>query len=171
MSCRKTGAIRPALLSLLLMKITLKHVERFIQKVTKTDGCWLWNANKDEHGYGLVWIQNRRYFAHRVSYQIHTAVEPGDLHVLHRCDNPSCVNPDHLFLGTQRDNVLDCAAKGRTSRGEKRYSAKLTDETARRVIELRKSGVLIEAVAKMFGVSPATVSKVANRKIWKHVTQ
>lgn len=90
---------------------------RFWKHVEKTDGCWLWNGATGEHGYGSIGGEggagNLR--ANRVSWQLHYGKVPDGLHVCHRCDNPPCVRPDHLFLGTRKDNLQDAKAKGRTS--------------------------------------------------------
>ncbi len=88
-------------------------MERFFQKVSKTDNCWLWLANKDNDGYGRIKIKGKTLLAHRVSWNIHFGQIPEEMNVLHRCDNPPCVNPLHLFLGTVLDNVRDRDSKGR----------------------------------------------------------
>lgn len=95
--------------------------ERFWSKVNQSDECWTWTASKDDKGYGKIGLPGRKGwgFAHRVSYSLEHGVElTPDQKVLHRCDNPPCVRPDHLFLGTAADNAADMVAKGR-SRGQK----------------------------------------------------
>lgn len=87
---------------------------RFWQKVEKTKGgCWNWVAAKNNCGYGLTHFDGKRISAHRLSFQLANGVIPGGMQVLHRCDNRACVNPEHLFLGSNRDNMLDMLAKGR----------------------------------------------------------
>jgi len=88
-------------------------MDRFFRKVDKTGSCWNWLAGKDKDGYGKIKIARKDLRAHRVSWEIHNGIIPGGLLVLHRCDNPSCVNPSHLFLGTALDNNRDRDAKGR----------------------------------------------------------
>lgn len=87
-------------------------LELFWQKVDKTEDCWEWTASKNKQGYGIFGHQGQTWLAHRLSYKLSNML-PDGVKVLHRCDNPPCVNPDHLFLGTQKDNIKDMAAKGR----------------------------------------------------------
>lgn len=86
---------------------------RFTKHVEKTESCWLWRGAVDTAGYGDCWFRGRTTGAHRVSWQIFRGEIPDGLFVLHKCDNPICVNPDHLFLGTHSDNMQDASAKGR----------------------------------------------------------
>lgn len=103
--------------------------ERFWSKVEKTDTCWIWTAAKI-NGYGVFWHSGKNMKAHRLSYEAAFSPIPIGLYVLHHCDVPSCVNPAHLFLGTQRDNIQDMDSKGRGRRGifpgESAPAAKLT---------------------------------------------
>lgn len=86
--------------------------ESFMANVEKTDSCWIWKGHKDRKGYGKTKLSGKRFGAHRLSYLYHVC-DPLDMHVLHKCDNPICVNPDHLFLGTHSDNMRDMSSKGR----------------------------------------------------------
>lgn len=104
-------------------------VARFWTKVQKTDdGCWLWTAYRDMRGYGTIKINGKGKRAHRVSWEIHFGVIPLGMCVCHRCDNPSCVRLDHLFLGTSAENTADSVAKGRQARGD-RSGARLHPES------------------------------------------
>lgn len=88
--------------------------EQFWSKVKKTKTCWIWiSTNKVPRGYGMLKRKGRHHYAHRFSYEMHYGTIPKGLQVLHRCDNPSCIRPDHLFLGTQSDNMKDASKKGR----------------------------------------------------------
>jgi len=153
--------------------------ERFWSKVRKTDaaeGCWEWSASKTKLGYGQFRVGGRKgemLKAHRVSYDLYCG-EIGDLCVLHRCDNRACVRPDHLFLGTQLDNIADREAKGRGGqqlrRGEGNGRAKLTSE---QVLHIRDryavGGVSMGKMAGEFGVSKALISDILRRKTWVHL--
>ena len=110
--------------------------ERFDEKyepVTES-GCWIWTACSNGDGYGLIAINSQPSRAHRVSWSLHKGIIPDGVNVLHKCDNPSCVNPDHLFLGTQQDNVTDMIQKNRHNhRGEANGKAKLNDDKVREI--------------------------------------
>jgi hypothetical protein len=96
---------------------------RFWLHVEKTDGCWIWTGSSNDAGYGVVWTDDKILVgAHRFSYELHNEPITGGLFVLHRCDNPPCVNPEHLFLGTAADNVHDMIRKGRNRNGRERKS-------------------------------------------------
>ena len=146
--------------------------ERFEAKFTKSDGCWEWNAGK-RNGYGAFWIAERRQYAHRISYRLYVGEIPAGLCVCHRCDNPGCVNPDHLFLGTQADNMRDCENKGRgvhcVMSGEKHGRSKLT---AAQVVEIRAkyaNGATQSDLAKEFGVSQQTISVIVRGHNWTKI--
>ncbi len=101
-----------------------KYKDRFLQSFQKENGCWNWEKAKNPNGYGIYtvrkegWKRRRTVLAHRYAYEIFTGVIPQGMCVLHKCDNPSCVNPDHFFLGTQVDNMRDRKEKGRMPKGE-----------------------------------------------------
>lgn len=145
---------------------------RFWRRVDRSggpDACWPWVGTRFPNGYGqFVVTSSRRAVAHRVAFQLAVGPVPDGLMVCHECDNPACVNPGHLFAGTQSDNMLDCAMKGRAvgaftsddSRGEKNANARLTDEAVARLREERAAGARCIDLARRFGISRSHVSNL-----------
>jgi len=131
--------------------------------------CIEWGKWKDKDGYGIVQIEGKLMRAHRIEWEKKYGPIPNGGWVLHRCDNPSCVNLDHLFLGTPKDNIQDCLKKGRrnTPRGFGHYRSKISEETARQ-IKVLGSALTLEKISKQFGTSTATVSRILNNK-WHNV--
>lgn len=149
--------------------------EKFLNRTLKTDGCWIWQGNRDRNGYGLFTHKGVYFcdFAHRVSYTIHVGPIQEGLVICHRCDNPPCVNPDHLFQGTQRDNQEDAQKKERTRilKGAAHWAAVLNLE---QVVEIKRrlasySPGLTTALAKEFGVSVPTIKAIKAGRNWSHV--
>jgi hypothetical protein len=142
---------------------------RFWSKVEKSGDCWKWRANTRK-GYGSIKVNRKELYAHRHSWEIHNGAIPPGLSVLHKCDNPLCVRPDHLFIGTQKDNMSDCSNKGRSGRtlGEQNVFAVLKENE---VLEIRKlAGVIPQCeIAKRFNVKDAAVSKIILRRTWRHL--
>lgn len=145
-------------------------MDRFWQKVEKTEGCWNWKGAKHVKGYGAFRYNNRMGRAHRASYEMFCGPIPDGMLVLHKCDNPSCVNPDHLFLGTNSDNMADKVAKGREAhvgvKGVAHPRAKLTEE---QVTAIRVLSAPITHIAAAYGVSPTTIHDIRTRKRWSHI--
>lgn len=131
-------------------------------------GCWLWLGALNPKGYGQVHVKGVTLAAHRRSWQLHQGQIPDGLHVLHRCDNRMCVNPDHLFLGTNGDNVADRTKKGRhvSVIGENQSRSKLTEQDVR---SIRQDPRHNTTIAGELGVSNVLISMVKRRKIWRHV--
>lgn len=149
--------------------------ERFLGRVeTSSTGCWLWIGGKDGDGYGMFWLDGRNQRAHRVSYELFIAPIPAGLHGLHRCDVPSCVNPLHVFIGTNLDNVRDSFTKGRAyrrsvpRRGEQHPNAKLTEAVVLEVRAIPKGGRVID-IARRAGVSVGTLHNLRKGKGWQHL--
>lgn len=143
--------------------------ERFESKVVKTDSCWLWVGGKNKQGYGKLRIGGKggeHVRAHRVSYELHRGPIPDGFFVMHKCDNPSCVNPEHLDIGTAMDNVADMVSKDRHTYGERTKKSKLTNLA---VSVIRESGASVQELMATFNVSKATVYQVKQGRTWKHV--
>jgi hypothetical protein len=106
---------------------------RFWSKVERhgPDECWLWSAGRFRQGYGMFWFQRRNHYANRIAYLSEHGSIPDGLNVLHRCDNPPCCNPAHLFLGTDSDNTADMHSKGRHSFGERHWTVRQPDKVRR----------------------------------------
>ena len=148
-------------------------IDRFWKKVEicEPEHCWFWRASRLKGGYGIIGISGKNRLAHRVSYELHHGPIPEGMLVLHSCDNPSCVNPAHLHLGTQADNMREKAERGRASRlcGEKHGSSKLKEVEVRDIHLKHANGVSRKQLAEMFSVHVSVISKILNRKIWKHI--
>ncbi len=132
-------------------------------------GCWLWTAAKSPRGYGMIGAGGRldgTLRAHRVSWILHRGEIPEGKEVCHQCDTPLCVNPDHLFLGSHEENMHDAVKKGRTSRGEQRPSAKLTEDQVR---EIRASTETQTEIAIRYGICQQHISDVKSGRKWRHV--
>lgn len=131
--------------------------------------CWIW---KNGDWYGYIFLDYKQYYVHRVSWELHKGKIPEGLFVLHRCDNPGCVNPDHLFLGTQKTNMRDCANKGRINpgkpdnRGERNGQAVLTADDVLKIRCMHRKGINTQEIATIFAVSTKHVRAIVRRKRW-----
>lgn len=144
---------------------------RFWNKVQKGEGCWEWQGSTQTFGYGVVsdGKQRRPHSAHRLAWELtHGPITDG-LWVLHRCDNPPCVRPDHLFLGTPQDNSSDMVNKGRMRTGERSPSSKLTESIVRAVRERHAAGETQESIALDYGVTRAAIGYIVRGDTWKTV--
>ena len=143
--------------------------ERFFKYVQKTPTCWLWTGSKDRKGYGRLTINDKPHLASRISWTLHYGDIPIGKHILHHCDNPQCVNPEHLFMGTPKDNVADMWAKGRGNPGhvygEKHWASKITMKIAD---EIRNSELSQNKLAKIYGISSSSVWAIKSGKTWRH---
>lgn len=129
-------------------------------------GCWLWAGATTKAGYGLISVKNKRNYVHRLSYQINCHEIPENMCILHKCDTPSCCNPDHLSIGSIQDNNSDMVKKRRHCLGEKQGKSKLL---AKDVLEIRKSNKPLIELAKTYNVSIAAVCQAKSGKRWGHL--
>ena len=139
--------------------------ERFEDKVIPdpNSGCWLWTASITSAGHGQFSLNGATVGAHRASYEFHIGQIPEGMWVLHKCDVPSCVNPDHLFLGTHQDNMDDMNVKGRSTHGTKHWAVKLTEG---KVLEIRDDRRSCRVIARDYGISHSLVNKIKNYELW-----
>lgn len=148
---------------------------RFLKLIDKTERCWIWiggiTSNDKKRGYGRVQINKKRIPAHRLSYEIYKGdIVDSNLYVCHTCDNPKCVNPDHLFLGSNLANIADCIIKGRHTKGENQGSHKLTENDVREMRRLYSSGEFTQQeLAHKYGIDRPYATKIINYRQWKHV--
>lgn len=153
-----------------------KLFDRFLKCVTPepNTGCWLWTASLAKDGYGQLYSSEYRFYrAHRVSYFLFNGEFDRNLYVCHSCDTPSCVNPDHLFLGTPKQNMEDRDKKWRVMHGTKHHSSVLDAEKVRNIrIELSKHKSergSYELIGKKYGVSGFAIYNIKRGKTWNHV--
>lgn len=138
----------------------------------RTGGCWVWRGDAFKNGYGRLSVHDHPHYAHRVAYETHVGPIPAGQFVCHRCDNPRCVNPAHLFLGTPKDNNADMHAKGRArkSRGGAGHgNEKLTIEQVREIRRRHALGASHRELSLAFGVSMGAIGGVVYRLNWRHV--
>lgn len=145
--------------------------DRFASRVKKSEGCWEWLGYK-RNGYGQFWMNGKHYQAHRAAYEFATGSIPSGMCVCHTCDNPSCVNPDHLFIGTHQDNMADRDSKGRLNiqKGSDNSNAKLTDvdtHNIRSILQhIKRRGISAE-LAEIYGVNRSAISRVKLNRTYK----
>lgn len=148
---------------------------RFWSKVDKRehDECWPWKAYRQgrKTPYGRIgYKEGKLILAHRLSWIIHNG-DPGNLHVLHKCDNTLCVNPNHLFLGTHQDNMKDKVSKNRQSSlpGTNHPMVKLSEENVYEIRKRLSAGETLKSIAKIYGVHYSTIGYIKNGKLWSHL--
>lgn len=151
-------------------------LDRFWDKVNKTDTCWEWTAPLNASGYGVLAFRKPKgwgyVFAHRFAFEALVSEIPPNMCVCHKCDNRKCVNPDHLFLGTQAENTADRDNKGRhvALKGENHGCAYLNEDTVREIIQVYASGNYTQKeLGLKFGTTTWNIHRIVKRKTWKHL--
>jgi hypothetical protein len=145
--------------------------EKFWSKVTLSgsNDCWLWIGDKDPDGYGRIRSGTTRIRAHRVSYELFIGAIDKNLVICHKCDNPSCVNPKHLWMGTTQENTSDMVSKERHAYGERNGQSKLTKKQVDEIKKIYGTGqYTLKEIGKIFGVTYAMVHLIVKNKNWKH---
>ena len=138
--------------------------------VEKTDGCWLWRGSLS-YGYGQISYRDKSLRAHRVVYELIYGPIPKGFFVCHHCDKKSCVRPDHLFLGTAKDNSADATAKGLVAHGERNGWSKLTSKAAITIFrQYHRHGIPITRLGKQYGVTPQAVWHIVIGRTWRRAT-
>lgn len=150
---------------------------RFLRFVKVSGECWNWAGNIKNDGYGSMWAasKRRKAIASRLAWELWNGPIPAGLFVCHHCDNPPCVRPSHLFLGTAADNAKDCSAKGRARvegkvhRGMRNGRAKLTEDQVREIRRRRAAGEKLSSLSAAFGVSTTVINHIEKGKLWRSV--
>ena len=145
-----------------------RSLVRFWKRVDKKgdNDCWIWIGGRLTRGYGAFKVGTKCISAHRFSWKIHFGDIPTGMVVCHKCDNPPCVNPKHLFLGTQAENQHDKKEKGRAARGEGNNKAKLTERNVKEIRSLISLGLSSREIAKRYGVRHAAILDIKSNKNW-----
>ncbi len=142
-----------------------ERLDRLSIPVTEC-GCIVWLGMVKQHDYGQIGINRKTKLAHRVSWEQKFGKIPNGMHVLHKCDNPSCINPDHLFLGTHKQNMDDMVSKNRNAKGNTLPQTKLSPKS---INEIRSSNLTGRELAKKFSISEGNISMIKSGKVWKHI--
>lgn len=155
----------------LYVRHDMPPIERLkIRSETTENGCIVFTGSRNLFGHGEISYKGKRFRAHRLSYMVNIGPIPEGMVVCHKCDNPPCINPDHLFIGSQADNLKDARQKGRMAtpnpRGEKHGLAKLT---ADKIVAIRKDQRTQREIAKEYGVHQTTIKNIKLNRTWKHV--
>lgn len=149
-----------------------EYIEKFMQKVliNKDTGCWEWQRAKLRGGYGNLRVDGKYWQAHRYSYQLFFGIPVDGFDVCHKCDNPSCVNPKHLFLGNDLSNARDKVNKNRQTKGEQHPHHKMTLSDVVYMRAIYSYGTTsMRKLAKLFGISYSETNAILNNKTWKGV--
>lgn len=144
----------------------VEFIEKYQRKISKSGDCLLWTGATINSGYGYLTVNKKNKTAHRASYEASHGPVPEGMQVLHRCDVKLCVNPEHLFVGTQQENIDDMINKGRWSMGDRRRNAKLT---TKQVIAIRADTRNRNEIARELNVKSGTIYSIQSGQRWRHV--
>lgn len=147
-----------------------KEARRFWAKVAVGGECWEWTASRDKDGYGYFSLHGKHDRAHKVSYREHVGPIPPGMCVLHTCDNPPCVNPAHLRLGTNKENSVDMQQKGRSARGVRNANSKFTESDVLAIRAARERGESLPSLGRRYGVTHQAILLIVQRKNWGWLT-
>lgn len=142
-----------------------EKIERNITRIPES-GCWIWMSTIEKSGYGRVCSGKKPFYAHRVSYEQKHGPIPNGMMALHHCDVKCCVNPDHIFVGTQQDNMTDKVRKNRQAKGINHGNAKLTEDQVREIKSSSETSIKLSA---KFNYSASMIRAIKNGYIWKHL--
>ena len=148
----------------------LPLLERFWKKVNKTDGCWLWTGALRPDGYARMGIEKKMYYVHRVSWQLTRGAIPPNMNALHRCDVKHCVNPKHLYIGTDKDNCRDRQQRNPVD-PERRPNAVMTWEKVFQLRNLHSRGTPTTTLSRLFGIDIGHTWRIAVGQLWKNRSQ
>lgn len=178
MACRRGYRSGTPVTNETLPALAVAAEARFWSRVDKGTDCWTWTGTTTPQGYGMLRLgggRGRPIGVHRVSFIIANGSIPEGLDILHRCDNPPCVRPDHLYAGTHSRNMQDTYDRGRhrsmadTIRGERNVNARLTDSDVIAIRAARSTGAKLAELGRVYGVDQSTIWKVVNHKAWTHI--
>jgi hypothetical protein len=150
----------------------MSHATRFWLKVEKSqpEMCWLWKGGKRPNGYGRISVKNVGVNTHRFSWELHNGPIPYGMVVRHSCDTKLCVNPSHLSIGTQKDNLSDMVSRGRSLQGVRNHASKLTELDVRFIRHWLKGPYFLRDIGRAFGVSTMPIMGIKHRRQWTHVS-
>lgn len=141
----------------------------FYERIEKTESCWIWKGSKIKSGYGIISFGGKPISAHRLSWKIHHEEIGSDMIVRHLCNNPICVNPEHLAIGTHQDNSDDRVKAGNSGKGSQNCNSSLNEEDIKKIKNLLVLGISGAEIGRRFNVSRTTINNIKKQRTWRHV--